>query len=156
MPAHDPFPDPIDLPIPRDRLAFIILKARAYDAEVPGAASEDASNWADDRAVEVLFDAGAAAELASAIDALDVDAQAALVALMWVGRGDYAAQDWAEACAAARRRREQRTARYLMGSPLLGDLLEEGADQLGVNLVDEEQAGMHSPMTEQPAEEDRE
>lgn len=156
MPARDPFPNPVDVPIARDRLAFIVLKARAYDAQVPDPTPEDSSNWADDRAVEAIYESGAAAELAAAIQSLDEDARAALVALFWVGRGDYGPEDWSEACAAARRRREGSTARYLMGSPLLGDLLEEGADQLGVALVDEEQFGMHNPMTEQPAEEDRE
>jgi hypothetical protein len=39
--------------------------------------------------------------------------------------------------------------------PLLGDLLEQGADMLGVNLTHEEQIGLHNPITETPAEDDR-
>jgi hypothetical protein len=67
------------------------------------------------------------------------------VALAWLGRGDYEAEDWAEALASARERAEGPTARYLMGIPLLGDYLEEGADKLGISLASEERAGLIDP-----------
>lgn len=155
MTTRDPFPD-IDIGVPRDRLAFIVLKARAFDAEVPAVDPNDASNMADDRAVDIIESNHVnAAELRAAIQDLNEEAQANLVALVWLGRGDYEPADWAEARAAARSRGHTATARYLMGIPLLGDLIEEGAAALGISLTEEEQAGMHNPMTEQPAEEDR-
>lgn len=160
MVIRDPFPDDDVAPIPRDKLAFIVLKARAYDAEVPAVDPDDSSNPSDDRAISVIEsrpDSANARELRAAIVGLDDDAQAALVALVWIGRGDYDASEWEEALASARERRgDSPTARYLMGLPLLGDLVEEGAAALGVSITDEEQAGLHNPMTEQPAEEDRE
>lgn len=42
-----------------------------------------------------------------------------------------------------------------MGIPMLGDLLEQGADELGINVTHEEQIGMHHPLTEEPSEDDR-
>lgn len=70
-------------------------------------------------------------ELRELIADLNVDEAADLVALVWVGRGDYDASEWADAVAAARERGNRRTASYLLGMPMLADHLEEGLDALG-------------------------
>jgi hypothetical protein len=70
-------------------------------------------------------------ELRELIDDLNVDETAELVALVWVGRGDYDAAEWADALAAARERANKRTAKYLLGMPLLADWLEEGLEAIG-------------------------
>ncbi len=156
---HDSFPDPTDIGIPKDTLAFIVLKARAYDAEVDAVDPDDGSNAADDRGVDVLEsgpDNPTGRELQGAIAGVNDDARRALVALAWLGRGDFGADEWSEAlAAAAAAAHDGPTSRYLMGLPLLGDLLEEGADMLGVSLTREEQTGMHNPVTEEPSENDR-
>lgn len=147
-----------DMALSRDQLAFLVLKARAFDAEVDPVDPDDGSNTADDRGVSALEDTRdnlAAAELRGAIAALDVDAQTDLVALVWLGRGDYDADEWSDAVAAARESRDGPTSRYLLGTPMLGDLLEEGAAKLGLDITHEEQIGLHHPVTEQPAEDDR-
>jgi hypothetical protein len=51
---------------------------------------------------------------------------------MWVGRGDYRAEEWHRALADARDRWNERTAEYLIETPLLSDYLSEGLDRLGV------------------------
>ena len=157
---HDTFPDPTEIGIARDTLAFIVLKARAFDAEVDAVDPDEGSNATDDRNVDVLesgADNPTGRELRGAIAGLNDDARRALVALAWLGRGDYGADDWSNALEAARAAaHDGPTSRYLMGLPLLGDMLEEGADMLGVSLTREEQMGMHNPMTEEPAENDRE
>jgi hypothetical protein len=71
------------------------------------------------------------AELKATIDDLEPDQQISLVSLMWLGRGDYAVDEWEEALADARERWNERTADYLIGTPLLADYLTEGLDQLG-------------------------
>jgi hypothetical protein len=144
--------------VPRDQLAFIIMKARAYDAEVEPTDPDEGSDGPDDRMVDVLEgtrDNPNVRELSGAIRALDVDAQAALVALAWISRGDYEPEEWDEARRMARERHDGSTARYLMGMPMLGDLLEDGAAKLNVNLTRDEQIGMHHPVTEIPSEDDR-
>jgi hypothetical protein len=83
--------------------------------------------------------------LGVAIGSLDADAKTTLVALAWLGRDDYDGGDWLEAFAAARERAETSTARYLMGMPLLGDYLENGADKLGINLLAEHEEGFGDP-----------
>ncbi|MBX3598500.1 MAG: DUF3775 domain-containing protein [Rhizobiaceae bacterium] len=70
-------------------------------------------------------------ELRALIEDLNEDEASELVALAWIGRGDFDASEWTEALAAARQRSPKRTARYLMGMPMLGDYLEEGLEALG-------------------------
>ena len=59
--------------------------------------------------------------------------------------GDYDAGEWREALTTARERAKNSTARYLMGVPLLGDYIEDGADKLGINLITEQKDGMGDP-----------
>ena len=72
------------------------------------------------------------AELKATIDDLEPDQQVDLITLMWVGRGDYRADEWHRALADARDRWNERTADYLIGTPLLSDFLSEGLDRLGI------------------------
>lgn len=76
-------------------------------------------------------------ELREFIRSLDVDEQAALVALAWIGRGTYDASDFPNAIAEAHRAHNKRTAEYLLGLPLLGDYLEEGLN--AVESVEEDE-----------------
>ncbi len=143
----DPTP-PEDFPIDSQTLAFIVLKARAFDALVASDDPTDGSDAVDDRFVDALEDEAdnpVGRELAAAIAGLDVDARAALVALAWLGRGDFDGSDWDEALAQARERGQSATARYLVGMPLLGDYLADGAEALGISLVADEVAGLHNP-----------
>lgn len=139
---------PEDFPLDRDTLAFIILKAQAFDALVAPDDPTDASDAADDRFVDALEDEPdnpVGRELRARIAGLNDDAKAALVALTWIGRGDYEGDDWSEAFMAARERSEAPTTRYLLGIPLLGDLLAEGANALGISVTEEEVEGLHNP-----------
>ena len=98
MPTRDIPEAPSNLGIDRETLAYIVLKARAYDALVPPDLPEDASDAADDGFVEALEDDEdnpTGRELRAAIASLNSDAQAALVALTWLGRGDY--EEWKDA-----------------------------------------------------------
>jgi hypothetical protein len=103
--------------------------------------SNEASNSADDRGVAILEsmrDDATAAELRAAIARLSDEQQVSLVALVWIGRGDFEAAEWEDAKTLARQRHTASTVRYLMGMPLLGDYIEEGAASLGLNLTEEE------------------
>ncbi|MDU8910682.1 DUF3775 domain-containing protein [Aestuariicoccus sp. MJ-SS9] len=78
------------------------------------------------------------AELRGLIDRMDEDEQAALVAVMWIGRGAFEAEDWAEAIGTARAEATTPTADYLIGTPHLADNLEAGLEALGYDVTDEE------------------
>ncbi len=54
-----------------------------------------------------------------------MDEQIDLVALMWLGRGDGDLDNWRELRAEASRAHNNRTASYLIGTPMLADYLEE-------------------------------
>ena len=75
-------------------------------------------------------------ELRDAIDGLNVDEREELLALLWLGRGDFDAQGWREAIQQARDLRTITETDDLLGTPLLGDYLEEGVEALGLSLED--------------------
>lgn len=124
-----------------ETVCFIIFKAREFDAQ-EGVMDEDpGSNASDDGFREVLASHGddqTYNELKALIDSLDVDEQAALVALSWVGRGDFGSDDWSEAFSTAQDRHNNHTAEYLLGIPLLADLLQNGLGELGFSCIDYE------------------
>ena len=128
------------LTIPLEKLAYIVEKAREYDAEVPVDRDyKEGSDAADDDEREILFDTPdnpTAQELRAAIDGLNVDEREELLALLWLGRGDYDAASWPEALAQARQTASSTETDYLLGTPLLGDYLEEGVEALGLSLED--------------------
>lgn len=129
------------LSTPLSKLGFLIVKARAFDAEVPPGGAEDGSDMTDDRAVAALEDTDenpTREELAGALAELNVDQINEILALLYVGRGDYDEDQWEEALAAAREASDRRVISYILETPLLGDLLEEGLDRLGYNVSEEE------------------
>lgn len=112
---------------------FIIDKAREFqigdEVNMPEEIGE-VETW--DRATLVPYESEPSfAELKSTIEDLEPDQQVALVALMWLGRGDYEAEEWDKALASASESWNERTADYLIGTPLLADYLAEGLDSLG-------------------------
>jgi hypothetical protein len=129
------------LTIPIEKLAYIIIKARQYDAEVPPVDEDSGSNPSDDLDRDVLEESPGnptCQELVDAIDSLSDPERIELLALMWLGRGDYDRESWREALEEARLFHDRKESRYLVGTPLLGDYLEEGLDQLGYSIVDYE------------------
>ena len=137
-PADDD--DDVDLGISLETVATVVDHARALqgteDAEEADSAAEDGSEVAlltddpDDLTEETLR---------SFIDELNEDEQAALIALAWVGRGDFGAEDWAEALRLAAERNENGDAgAYLVGMEMVGDLLAEGVAAFGLSIEDVE------------------
>jgi hypothetical protein len=78
-------------------------------------------------------------ELRGFIDALNQDEQAELIAIFWIGRGSFDADDWDEALLTAQTEATTPTADYLLGSPHFADHLEAGMDALGLDITDDEQ-----------------
>jgi hypothetical protein len=120
-----------------EKVCFIIVKAREFGAVVDD--PSDASNPSDDRFVKALTPANEKTtrrELTAFINALNEDEQTELVALLFVGRGDYTPEEWEDALAAARDRGDPPAARYLLGDPLLGDLLADGLSAFDLSCED--------------------
>jgi Protein of unknown function (DUF3775) len=134
-------PAAVELNISVEKVCYIIAKAREFDAKVDPVEPDPGSNPADGGEREVLEDYAddpAAEELRTAINGLNDDEVVDLIALAWVGRGDFDKADWLEARALATERHRHRSAAYLMGMPALGDYLEEGLSLLGYSCEDYE------------------
>ena len=138
--AKQPDDDDVDLGISLETVATIVDHARALQATEeadPEQADEDADNEA-----ALLQDSGddlTEESLIGFIDELNEDEQAALIALAWVGRGDYGPDEWEEALRLAAERNTGRDAgTYLVNMEMVGDLLAEGVAAFGLSIEDVE------------------
>lgn len=77
-------------------------------------------------------------ELRAFIDRLTDEEKASLVAVMWIGRGSFGADELEEAIQTAATEATTPTADYLLGTPHLSDHLENGLDELGISVIDDE------------------
>ena len=126
---------------PAREVGLLITKAREYDAEVPPVDEDSGSNPSDDAdrgVLEATPDNPTYQELVDAIDALNDPERIELLALLWLGRGDYDKAEWRDALEEARQIHDAKETAYLVGTPLLGDYLEEGLAQLGYSIEDYE------------------
>lgn len=80
----------------------------------------------------------AEAALRAYIENLNNDEQTSLVAVMWIGRDSFDAEELQEAMATARQEATTPTADYLIGTPHLSDHLENGLEALGYSVEDVE------------------
>ncbi|MBX9700563.1 MAG: DUF3775 domain-containing protein [Acetobacteraceae bacterium] len=130
----------VDLGISLEAVATVVDLVRAIQGKEesdPGQVSEDDNSEAallqedpDDMSDDALRDF---------IAELNEDEQASLIALAWVGRGDYGPDEWDEARALAAERNEGRDASaYLMSMDMLGDLLAEGVAAFGLSIEEVE------------------
>jgi hypothetical protein len=131
-----------ELAIDPDTVRLFALKARAISAAV----NEDYADGAehevelDGNSRETHLHDGLAEESAENLNEeelrellgdLNVDEAAELIALVWIGRGDYDAAEWADVVSEARQRGHKRIASYLLRMPMLGEWLEDGLEAIG-------------------------
>lgn len=125
------------LKIPLEQLAYIVEKAREFDAQTAPVDSNSGSNPSDDSDVAILEATGdnpTRQELRAALDGLDDDQRVQILALTWVGRGDFDREEWRDALVQAREAHNAAETDYLIGTPLLADYLEAALDVLGYSL----------------------
>ena len=109
----------VTTPLPIHALALIVEKARAFDVLVDTSSLGLGSCSVED-------------DLAEALNCLTDDELTKLLALLWVGRGNFDRESWHEAVVKAREAKNKRIVRYLIDSPMLGFFLEEGLAEMGV------------------------
>ena len=125
--------------ISSDKVAYVILKARESDADMAIPDESLSAIKMEDDAFETLEDRSSdttPSEVAEFIAGLNEDEQADLVALVWIGRGTYSAEEFEEAVETAKAERTNPTEVYLLGIPLLADYLEAGLEKLGYTIED--------------------
>jgi len=126
------------LEISTNKIARVIMRAREIDAKVarwdtPG------DEAGPDTILESRSSDGTEAELRQYIADLNRDEQASLVAVMWIGRETFSADELEEAIRTAKQEAISPTEDYLLGIPLLSDFLESGLEALGYSVEDVEQ-----------------
>jgi hypothetical protein len=117
-----------------ETVCYIIGKAHQFHAKEQVVLPEGPFGPGDSSALQVLADHrsdATFAELRNAINDLEPDQQVQLVALMWLGRGDFDIGEWGEALEQAQEAWNTHTAEYLIATPLVSDYLEEGLSMHG-------------------------
>lgn len=119
----------VDLILDMPTLIAIIAAARAADEVQEEAVNEPIQ---DPENPEDVSPREMGRAVAGMIGNLNEDEQAALIALTWIGRGDFDATEWTQVLRQARERNVDGTAPHYLGEmPLLGELLSEGLAALG-------------------------
>jgi len=127
------------LTITPDSAFEILLKARQFDVKVSGTDPDSGSNPSDDGSVDALEfspNDDTQHELFSAIRDLNDDEQHDLLALIFLGRGDFSRGDWRAARQAAGDIGRDNTPRYVAGIPLVSNYLEDGLSQFNLTIQD--------------------
>jgi len=127
-----------------DKVRFVIERARIFEAgietgdedeELAASGPHTSDEMLEDEDVDDNPESDAVyAEIREIINELNEDEQTELVALTWVGRGSYGPEEWDQALEEANRVRNDRTAEYLLGMPLLADYLAEGLSAFGESI----------------------
>ena len=120
-------------------ISRLIELAHEFQAQEAVSFPEEPGNPSGDWVAQMLASHGDDStfqEFKSIVDDLEPDQQQEVVALLWVGRGDYGEDEWEAAVEQARDSWNLRTAEYLITHPHLSDYLAEGLDTLGYSLED--------------------
>jgi hypothetical protein len=126
-----------ELNISLEKVCFVIAKARELDVKVAPEELDDASD--EDmmqRILEDYADDPTFEELRSFLLDQNDDELKELLALAWLGRGDFAIEEWQDGLKRVGDVRQYHTADYLLGTPLLADFLEEGLSQFGLSCAE--------------------
>ena len=132
------------IPINEEKIKFIVSIAREYREGSLAMVSEELSEThnsdsytehslagiVEEYKSEAHAQDSAYNELKTAIDTLNEEERYGLVALMWVGRGTFGADEYERAIKEAKSADNYHTAEYLIDTPLLPDYLEEGLIQV--------------------------
>ncbi len=141
MPATDEDGE-VDLGVSLDVVATIVDLANAVQSPEEGSmgdGDEDEERDDEEEDADLVEEDATLDMLTDFIDELNEDQQAALIALAWIGRGDYEAEGWDEALKLAYERNVKGTAaEYLVDMQGLGDLLSEGVAAFGLSVEDVE------------------
>jgi hypothetical protein len=122
------------LGIDPEKVCYLITLARQFQAKVEPVEADPGSNMSDDGFREILEDYAddpVLLEMRQFLTDLNVEEYRNLLAVMWVGRGDFDVDSWNEALTEAEAMGAERGPDYLIGMPLLSDHLEEGLEELG-------------------------
>lgn len=117
-----------------DDVCQLAQLARDFHAQDAVIVDQEPESLTDDLVFDAMERHGEdpiVAEFRNIIADLDRGQQVQVVALMWIGRGDYDLSEWDRAKMDADEQKTDYTADYLLAHPLLADYLDEGLEVLG-------------------------
>ena len=127
-----------ELSISSEKVCFLIVKAREFDAQEGNTDTDSGSNASDDRMIDVLEgdENAVQQEIRVFIAEMDEEEKADLIGLLRLGRGDGTMEEWDDMRAEGFGEHAGNVAAYLLGEPMLGDYLEEGLSQFGFSCAE--------------------
>jgi len=123
-----------ELRISTDKVCDFIERAREVAGLVPSTAGDRTTTGDDSKLVTIEEQPGEddrRREMIEFVAGLNVEEQTDLLALIWLGRGDYDIAEWNEAVAEAEARIAARDPDYLVGDAALPEYLGDGLDAFG-------------------------
>lgn len=128
-----------ELRVSTETICFVIAKARALDVKEAPSGLASGTNPADEDYQSALEDRPGDAteeELERTLQALNGAEMADTIALMWLGRDDSPLEEWPDVLREVGEAHIEHPVDYLMGTPLLGDYLEEGLAKFGFSCIE--------------------
>ena len=121
-----------EIELNRETIQFLIDRAREFHTRDDVSFDEEPDIDDDDWSQQVASFVSDPyyQEIKTKIEDLEPDQQVTLVALMWIGRGDFSMDELNDALKEAEDNWNPNTADYLIGTPMLSDYLAEAIDQL--------------------------
>ncbi|WP_250461196.1 DUF3775 domain-containing protein [Microbulbifer litoralis] len=119
------------LNVSSENVCRLVYLAREFHAQEQVSIPEDPDNPSGDWAVQILASHAEDESFQvfkAIVEDLEPDQQQEVVALLWLGRGDYSKEEWRDALQLAADSWNTRTAEYLIAHPLLADYLEQGLE----------------------------
>ena len=128
-----------ELRISVEKVCALIEAARELAGKVPSTAG-DRTTTGDDRKLATIDEREGVGEDQDArrqqtvefIAGLNVDEQTDLLALIWLGRGDYGIEEWDDALTEAESRIAARDPDYMIGDAALPEYLGDGLEAFGL------------------------
>ena len=112
----------------------LIDLAREFHAQEEVVIPEEPDSSGGDWAMQVLANHSGdstLSEFVSTVRDLEPDQQQQVVALMWIGRADFSADEWEAALEQAEYSWNERTGEYLIAHPQVADYLADGLAAFG-------------------------
>lgn len=127
-----------ELRISTEKVCGLIEAARELAGKVPSTAGDHTTSGDDSELATIDSPEGDGEdedarrrEIVEFIAGLNVEEQTDLLALIWLGRGDYDPGEWEDALAEAEARIAARDPDYMIGDPGLPQYLGDGLEALG-------------------------
>jgi len=128
-----------ELRISSEKVCAFIEAAREVAGTVPSTAGDRTTTGDDSKLVTIEDNPGEDSrrqQMVEFVAGLNVEEQTDLLALTWLGRGDYDIDEWDDALAEAEARIAARDPDYMIGDAALPEYLGDGLEAFGMSCLD--------------------